>query len=318
MLNPHGYFPPEANLWTGRVDATIPLRLHEAVHCIDIQSSFLFPEKSIAFIGFACDEGVQRNHGRPGAVEGPAAWRKALANMPLPEYLQRPLVDLGDIVCLNNDLESAQESLGELTAWVLKNGGFPIVCGGGHEVAWGHFQGISKAGFDKNISIINLDAHYDLRPLQEGKGNSGTSFTQIAQHQNTNKHPFHYACVGIQPLSNTSALHAEALAHKVLIVTADEIDKAVEKMAPLIEQTNDLFLTICLDVFAAAYAAGVSAPQPLGIIPSQAIPLIKKIARSGKLRTCNFAELCPPHDLDGNTARLTAFLTLEIIKELSW
>lgn len=32
-------------------------------------------------MGFACDEGVKRNAGRPGAAGGPDALRKALANM---------------------------------------------------------------------------------------------------------------------------------------------------------------------------------------------------------------------------------------------
>ncbi len=36
---------------------------------------------AVALIGFACDEGVRRNHGRVGAAAGPEALRLALGKL---------------------------------------------------------------------------------------------------------------------------------------------------------------------------------------------------------------------------------------------
>ena len=60
-----------------------------------------------------------------------------------------------------------------------------IVIGGGHETAWGHFQGLAHP--NKDIAILNFDAHFDLRPLINGQlGSSGTPFRQIHNFLTTN------------------------------------------------------------------------------------------------------------------------------------
>ncbi|MFA6915229.1 MAG: formimidoylglutamase [Parachlamydiales bacterium] len=317
MVNLYGYQPPEKFLWQGRHDGPEALRLHEVVHCTDVQFGLALPKHAIVLIGFASDEGVKRNLGRPGAADGPLAWRKALANLPVPEGLTRPIFDAGDITCLENDLEQAQAALGLLVALVLEQGGFPFVCGGGHEVAWGQFLGIAEKGFDRGLGIVNLDAHYDLRPVLEGnKGTSGTTFSQMLDHQNAKGFPFYYACAGIQPQGNTIALHQKARTLDVLVIPAEEIDHAPHLLEPFIDLAQHLYFTICLDVFNSAFAPGVSAPQVLGITPTQALPLIRKMAGTGKLFACNIAELSPSYDRDQMTARLAAALTLEILRLL--
>lgn len=72
--------------WTGREDGpgSEDLRRHHAVP--------LDPERAepgeTALACFGSDEGVRRNKGRPGAADGPAALRPALASMVLPEPLR--------------------------------------------------------------------------------------------------------------------------------------------------------------------------------------------------------------------------------------
>lgn len=300
-------------VWKGRSDGKGSERIHEVVQCLDREAAL--PPSAFALIGFCCDEGVRRNSGRVGAREGPAAWRQSLAGLPVPT--NRSIIDLGDIVCDGDSLESAQSELGDLVSGVLSRGGIPIVCGGGHEVAWGQFLGISRAKLDASLSILNLDAHYDLRPLIEGRGNSGTSFAQIADHQQKNKHPFNYACVGLQPLSNTQGLHEKAKKLDVLTIAAEEIENASDTLKRFIEQSKHLFLSICLDVFAAPFAPGVSAPQPFGLLPVQALPVIRQAASSGRLIGCCIAELSPRYDVDGATAKLAAYLTAEVMKSAS-
>jgi formiminoglutamase len=51
---------------------------------------------------------------------------------------------------------------------VLSYGCFPIILGGGREVALGHYKGHDLYYRDRkvqpNIGIINFDAHFDIRP----------------------------------------------------------------------------------------------------------------------------------------------------------
>ena len=73
------------------------------------------------------------------------------------------IIDLGDVSCPDGDLESSQKSLARVVQEVVSQEAFPLVLGGGHETAWGHYLGLSK--YHGKLGIINFDAHFDLRDL---------------------------------------------------------------------------------------------------------------------------------------------------------
>ena len=115
------------------------------------------------------------------------------------------LLDVGNVICKDKELEAAQEVLSEKVTELLDKNVLPILIGGGHDIAYAHFNGIKKHLIGKrkrpSIGIINFDAHFDLR--DDGKGaNSGTPFFQIA---NENE-PFHYLCLGIRKDANDKNL----------------------------------------------------------------------------------------------------------------
>ena len=64
-------------------------------------------------------------------------------------------------------------------------------------------------------------------------------------------------------------------------------------------------------MFPAAYAPGVSAPAALGVSPAwllRTLSTVAELARQFKVHwlMTDIAELSPPHDPDGRTARLGA------------
>lgn len=256
----------------------------------------------LGLIGFACDEGVRRNNGRQGAFLGPTVFRSVLK--------QTSFTDWGDVACRNGDLEDAQAELGQRVLEICQTGQMPIVIGGGHETAWGTFQGIQSGG---SLGIINLDAHFDLRPLIDGKlGSSGTPFTQIAQAMGP---AFDYLVLGIQPSSNADFLFDTAHQLKASYVLAENFDTDAHKQVDsMLAKHERIYLSICLDVFASAYAPGVSAPQPFGITPMQALPILRHLAQSGKIIALDIVELAPPLDSQNITARLAASLLNEWIR----
>jgi formiminoglutamase len=82
----------------------------------------------------------------------------------------------------------------------------------------------------------------------------------------------------------------------------------------MLERHERIYLSICLDVFASAYAPGVSAPQPFGITPIQALPILRRLAESGKVIALDIVELAPNYDPSGITAKLAASLLNEWIR----
>lgn len=259
-------------------------------------------------LGFACDAGVARNQGRAGAAEGPRAIRRALANMPVHECTQ--LADGGDIACAGDALEAAQRELGAVVAQHLDAGRFPLILGGGHEVAWGSFSGLAThlAGTEgaPRIGIVNFDAHFDLR--RDTRATSGTPFLQIAQDCAARGWEFHYACLGVSRFANTEALFARARELGVLTRLDKALDAAhcLPALQAFVGDVDDVYLTVCLDVLPAAVAPGVSAPAPRGVGLDVLEPLIEAVCASGKVRVADIAEMNPRFDIDGRTAAVAA------------
>lgn len=301
--------------WHGRVDAdeTGPSqRWHQRVRPFDVAA-----QDGVALIGFAVDEGVRRNGGRQGAAQGPRALRAALANLPL---LGEPaLFDAGDVVAVDDDLEAAQRQLGQRVARALEQHCLPLALGGGHEVAWGTYQGIAAAHpAGERLLIVNLDAHFDLR--RAAQGNSGTPFLQIHDHRAARGQPFDYRVVGISRYANTEALfqRAEALGVRWQLDEALQSPEGwAEARAALAQDLaacDAVYLTICLDVLPGAVAPGVSAPAPLGVPLAGVEGLVDQVMRSGRVVAADIAELNPTFDRDGLTARVAARLAARMAR----
>jgi formiminoglutamase len=305
----------DMSVWQGRQDpedGELALRWHDRVQPWQPGSP-----KGVALIGFACDEGVRRNKGRVGAAEGPLHIRKALANTAW--HGRRPAWDAGDVACLDGQLELAHEQLAERVAALLADGQFPLVLGGGHEVAFGSWSGLNRhlAGRGR-VGIINFDAHLDLR-RKAPQASSGTPFFQIAEQCQLQGTAFRYACLGVAETANTQALFARADDLNVWIVkdeemTERELPGVILGLEAFIAEVDHLYLTIDLDVLPAGQMPGVSAPAAHGVALNLIEPLIAEIRASGKLRLADLAELNPSLDRDGISARVAARLIHQLTR----
>ncbi|MDF1796105.1 MAG: formimidoylglutamase [Coxiellaceae bacterium] len=310
------YTPPNKTLWQGRNDDA-DQRLFNHIHLLDLQSIVeTCSDKTYALLGFCCDEGVRRNEGRIGAAQGPFALRQALANLPM--HTAFNIVDAGDIHCEDEDLAVAQQQLAHATAQLLNHGYQPILLGGGHEIAWGHYQGLSQAKKTDNLAMVNFDAHFDMRPLlEDDKGSSGTPFLQVANHCDQLDIPFNYSVIGTQFISNTPSLYETAKQHNVNHFSAqaciEKPDQVLQYLQTVIDQHDAIYLTVCMDVFSAAFAPGVSAVNPAGVAPWHIRNMIRLLARSDKLISCDIAELSPCHDQQQLTAKCAANILSEVL-----
>lgn len=314
------YVPPDIALWQGRADSPADACFFQIMQMLNL-NEFKPIELNLpafALIGFCCDEGIRRNLGRVGAVDGPYSIRQVLGKLPVQKKTFL-CFDAGNIVCPDSDLESSQAALADAVAFLLKEGFKPIVLGGGHELAWGHYQGITQVYPNKHLGIVNFDAHFDMRPLASGqKGTSGSEFLQIAKAHKASKRRFDYNCVGIQHSGNIKHLFETAKRYNSHVILADELhqgqmEKCVDFIDRVIDQNEMVYVSICLDVFCAAAAPAVSAPQPLGLLPWHVIPFVRQLAASGKVISYDIAELCPRYDIDANTAKIAAILIYEIL-----
>lgn len=275
---------------------------------------------SCSLIGFECDLGVAANKGRIGAATGPNIIRNALAN--LAWHANCDLKDTGNIVA-GTSLADAQNQYAQQIAKSLNEDSFVIGLGGGHEIAWGSYQGLVQhlaANTQKKIGIINFDAHFDLRNPSK-QTSSGTPFRQMAEYCQNNNQPFHYACLGVAESSNTPALftYAKQTNTRYLLDINCNIQAAKQLLEPMLTTVDELYVTVCLDAFPAHIAPGVSAPSALGIPVEFVVHMLHWIAQSQTAlsyhwRLTDIAEMNPYYDIDNRTAKLAARLIYELVR----
>jgi len=265
-------------------------------------------------IGFPQDEGVRRNGGRPGAAEAPGTIRHWLYRL-TPWDAQRgldlaalELIDLGDVRC-EGSLEQTQAALGEVVAFALENGAIPVVLGGGHETAYGHFLGHVR--FGQPVGIINMDAHLDVRPTLSGLGHSGSPFRQAMEHANWPLPGDRYVCLGAQPFA-VSRQHADWVrARGGVIRWRSEVQgRLLEHFQRQSERLGQLgcriHVSLDADVVASAEVPGVSAPNPLGLSAAEVCACLLAAGASPLVAGLDVVEINPGLDRDGLSARWAA------------
>jgi formiminoglutamase len=276
-------------------------------------------------IGFPQDEGVRRNHGRQGAAEAPAAIRRFLYTFTLWDAERgvglegSPPLDAGNIR-IAGTLEDTQEALGAVVGAILASGAVPIVLGGGHETAYGHYLGYVTAR--RPVGIINLDAHLDVRPCQDGRGHSGSPFRQALDHPTSPLPGPHFVCLGAQPQS-VSRVHWEfARGRGCRIgwyrqVRRCPVKHLRQEASRLSAAGCQVYVSLDADAIRAADVPGVSAPNASGFPAEQVLALARAAGNSPVVCSFDLVEINPRHDPDGRSSRWAALAVWNFLMGLA-
>ncbi len=291
----------------------------------ELQYASKLPDAAI--IGVPQDIGVQRNFGRVGASLAPDEIRRAFYK--LTTFTGKTalsgdvfsIVECGNITTEGLSLEEIHRRQ-ELTVWLLlKAGVTPIILGGGHDIAWPNGRAIAK--FDAQYGVMNIDAHPDVRPLDAGKGHSGTPFRQILENK---ENPIQEGALlefGIQAFA-TSAFFIEFLRSKqAQIMFFDEIvehgfaaslHSAFEYLKG---KARSLYVSFDIDSCASAYAPGSSAPSVLGFTAENICDAAYTAGKNPAVKLIDIVEVNPNYDADSRTAKLAAMMAARFAKGLA-
>jgi formiminoglutamase len=305
------YSKPNPQLWSGRVDAQdgeLGKHWHEKIEFLE----YPYEQKSgVALLGFECDEGVKRNKGRVGARYGSDELKKAMGCFAW--HFNSKLYDCGKVIT-DKDLKISQEELALHVRTLLKNNHFPIVLGGGHEVAFGSFMGTYNH-LKAEIAIINFDAHFDLRESDEAT--SGTPFAQIAS---TCKE-FNYLCLGISKAANTKALFKKVedlnveyiLDTKMIYMYISEIKS---KLNNFLKQKEYIYISIDTDVFPAYQVPAVSAMASRGVEIGLVYEILEYLFENykDKIKIVDIAEYNPKYDINDIGKKTVSRMIYDIVE----
>ena len=261
----------------------------------------------IGILGLSDDEGVRLNGGRPGARQGPDAFRQALAGYGVTdavvlEGFNLPLFDLGNIVP-GDDLTETHDRVSAVVTEMLEQGLMPIGIGGGHDLTFPLVRAVLDTLIkpqQKTLDGVYFDAHLDVRE----ENGSGMPFRRLIEHGGIGMlHLF-----GMDPLSNTKEHLNWFKAHGGVLA-----DWPPDHWP----QSEAQFVSVCLDVVDMSQAPGVSAPAPVGWSATRLAEYVEAAGRNPAVCCFDIMELSPPHDENGRTARLAAHLFLRFLAGLN-
>jgi agmatinase len=222
-----------------------------------------------------------------GADKGPAAIIEASAHMELydietdSEVYKKGIFTAGSVD--GQELpEDMVKSVVEKVRQYLQNGKFVVVLGGEHSVSLGPV----KAHIEKNtdITVLQLDAHSDLRDEYEGsRYNHACVMARIAE-----------LCpimqVGIRSMDSSEKNALDA--NRVIFAGEISTNKTwIEKVLSKLSQ--DVYVTIDLDVFDPSIMPSTGTPEPGGLLWYDVLGLLRTVFENRNVVGFDVVELCP-------------------------
>jgi agmatinase len=237
-----------------------------------------------------------------GTSKGPAAIIKASHNMELyDEELDNENYKAG--ICTLKPLKAEStpkkmiDSIEKESDKIIKDNKFPIMLGGEHSISTGLIRALKKKYND--LSVLQLDAHADLRQEYEGQPYSHASI-MARTREITNA-----VQVGIRSLSieESKWIKKDNLPifwARNIYDNEEWFDDAISKLS------NNVFITIDLDVFNPSIMSATGTPEPGGLDWYMVVKFLKKVCEKKKVVGFDVVELAPTknHSCDFLAAKL--------------
>jgi N1-aminopropylagmatine ureohydrolase len=234
---------------------------------------------------------------KTGAREGPAAIIDASTNMELFDHeLRRETSDIGihtlsEVAPVMSGPKPMVDRLQAIASDLIQNGQFLCTLGGEHLLsvapAWAHAERYS------DLTVLQFDAHADMREQYAETGyNHACTARRILERSPVVQ-------VGIRSLSKdewdflqTGPPVTTFWAEQLPLSEAD-LDRLVDALS------GHVYLTFDLDAFDPGVISGVGTPEPGGLTWSEALRILRRVARDRRVVGFDLMEYCPA---EGNTS----------------
>jgi len=229
---------------------------------------------------------------RPGSRRGPSAILDASAYVELyDEELRQETWRAG--ISTRNEVEVDVrgprymiEKIHDETASVLAEGKIPVILGGEHSITIGAVRAM-KERFPA-LSVLQLDAHADLRDSYQS---SSYSHACVARRILDLSCPL--VQLGVRSMSGEEALFLNERKGDILSLSVAETTSVglVERLCERL--TDDLYVSIDLDVFDPSVIPATGTPEPGGLSWKDVTELLRDISKVRRIRGFDVVELCP-------------------------
>ncbi len=276
----------------------------------------------VAVLGAPFDMGTTY---RAGCRFGPQAIRRISAlydsysvDMAVDLEEELDLVDLGDVFVIPSNLEKSFDQIDRAVSFVVGQGVFPVVLGGDHSIGYPDVRGIAPH-VDGRVGIIHLDRHLDIQERDMDERMHTTPWFHATNIPNAP--PANLVQMGIGGWYGSRPGVKVARERQTTVLTITDIEEVgVEKAAEVAlevawKDADAVYLSFDIDSVDAGFVPGTGSPEPGGLLPREALKLLRLIAREG---VCGMevVEVAPPYDVSDMTAQLACRAVMDVLGTL--
>jgi len=211
------------------------------------------------------------------------------------ESLFTPIHDQGDVEVACLTIEEATDPIRDAVATSIGKHALTLLAGGNNAITRPAVLGLGIPL--SHVGLITLDAHFDMRELDDGLSNGNPVRALMKDGLPGNN----IAQIGLASFANTAKMHRDALDAGNLVVSVEDvrrdgIGKCVELAMEHMAHADAIVLDCDIDVIDRAQMPGAPGARPGGMDVSDFFSAVRRIAADHRVRVIDLTEWDPSLD----------------------
>lgn len=202
---------------------------------------------------------------------------------------------------------------------VLNQNKFPILLGGEHTISLGALLAISKKENPKDVTILQIDAHQDLRDTNADYDEHPSKFVHSCVMRRAHELGFNLVQVGIRTFSIYEYEYSQKNKKTIKVfpwTNPARIPAIAEILASI--KTKKVYLSLDVDGLDPAIMPGTGTPVPGGLKWNYALNLIEALFDKKNVLGADIVEVSPMRDsvlTEWNAAYISYLMITEKFKK---
>lgn len=278
----------------------------------------------VAIVGVPHDSGTTY---RPGTRFGPQGIRRISAlytpyNFELGVDLreQITLCDVGDIFTIPANNEKSFDQISKGISHIFASGAFPIILGGDHSIGFPTVRGICRHLGDKKVGIIHFDRHVDTQETDLDERMHTCPWFHATNMENAPAKNLVQLGIGGWQVPRPGVKVCRDRATNILTVT-DIMEMGLDAAADFalekaLDGTDCVYISFDIDCIDAGFVPGTGWPEPGGLLPREALHLLKRIVQNAPVCGLEIVEVSPPYDISDITSLMATRVICDTMAHL--
>lgn len=205
------------------------------------------------------------------------------------------IADLGDVDVNDLSIEDATPGTVEAIATSARTHALTLLTGGNNAVT--RPAVLALGGDLQNVGLVTLDAHFDMRDLDEGLGN-GNPVRALLQDGLPGAN---IAQIGLASFANSREMHQDASEAGNLVITIgdvrrDGISHAIDRALDQLSHCNVIMVDCDIDVIDRSQFPAAPGARPGGMRVEDFFFAVRRLASDPRVRIIDLVEWDPPLD----------------------